>query len=158
MKWNWTKFCDKIEGNVRLRYTRHSGWIYNVIPIKGRDQENSFVFFRALPESPNRQADTSYHRLWNTPQTSPLNEDKTWQEKKDTPLKKVRIKFDRKTDRRSRQTDRGSLIQKANEKQRKSTQESEENTWQTKRQILNSRSEDKIWQTNRQKLRSRNWG
>ena len=77
MKWNWTKFCDKIEGNVRLRYTRHSGWIYNVIPIKGRDQENSFVFFRALPESPNRQADTSYHRLWNTLQTSPLNEDKT---------------------------------------------------------------------------------
>ena len=48
--------------------------------------------------------------------------------KKDTPPKKVRIKFDRKTDRRSRQTDRGSLIQKANEKQRKSTQESEEKT------------------------------
>ena len=53
MKWNWTKFCDKIEGNVRLRYTRHSGWIYNVIPIKGRDQENSFVFYRVLPESTN---------------------------------------------------------------------------------------------------------
>ena len=43
------------------------------------------------------------------------------EKKTDTLLEKVRIK-------RSRQTDRGSLIHKANEKQRKSTQESEEKT------------------------------
>ena len=84
MKWNWTKFCDKIEGNVRLPKTRHSGWI-TLSPLKETDQENSFVFFRALPESPNRQADTSYH-IKIVEYTSNLT-------------LKMRIKRDRKKDR-----------------------------------------------------------